>query len=300
MNRPYRGRFAPSPSGPLHFGSLLTAVGSYLDAKARGGQWFLRIDDLDPPRVVPGAVDAILRALEIYGFEWDGPVQYQSQRGEAYEHALSELKRLGLVYACGCSRREIADSAIRPDAGAVYPGTCRGGLAPGKTPRGLRIDTRGARVRFTDRLHGEIVQDLEREVGDFIVKRADGLIAYQLAVVVDDADLGVTDVVRGADLIDSTLRQVYLQGLLALPTPTYLHLPVAVNALGEKLSKQTLAPALDLTAPGATLARALSLLNHTPPPALAHAPPAQLWAWARVSWDPSRLPVTRALAVGDS
>lgn len=291
----YRGRFAPSPTGPLHFGSLITALGSYLDAKAQGGEWFLRIDDLDPPRVAPGAIDAILRALDAYGLAWDGAVQYQRQRGEAYAAALAEMQHLGVVYACACSRREIADSSIGRPGALVYPGACRAGLAPGKIARALRVDTRGAHVVFEDRLQGTVRQDLEREAGDFIVQRADGLFAYQLAAVVDDAELGITDIVRGADLLDSTLRQVYLQRLLKLPVPRYLHLPVAVNALGEKLSKQTLAPPLDIAHPQPALVQALGFLNHLPPEALKGAKTQEILAWAAQNWSVTRIPAVRSM-----
>lgn len=290
----YRGRFAPSPSGPLHFGSLVTAVGSYLDARCQGGEWCLRIDDLDPPRVVPGAADAILRTLEAYGFQWDGAVAFQSARGQAYAAAFETLQRLGVVYACGCTRREIADSIVGLPGASVYPGTCRGGLAPGKTARAFRVRTEGARIAFHDRLQGAIAVDLACEVGDFVVLRADGPFAYQLAVVVDDAEQGISDVVRGADLLDSTARQIHLQRLLGLPTPRYLHLPVVVNALGEKLSKQTLAPPLDPGRPAPALVAALEFLGQAPPAALARADVAEVWRWALAHWDPARLPRVRA------
>jgi len=289
----YRGRFAPSPSGPLHFGSLVTAVGSYLDARHHGGAWYLRIDDLDAPRVVPGAADAILRTLEAYGFAWDGEVGFQSRRSEAYARALAALERLGVVYPCGCSRREIADSSVRGPGAAVYPGTCREGLAPGRQARAIRVSTVGAHIAFHDRLQGAITVDLAREVGDFVVRRADGPFAYQLAVVVDDAELGITDVVRGADLLDSTARQIHLQRLLGLPTPRYLHLPVVVNALGEKLSKQTLAPPLKTSTAARALTQALHFLGQAPPVELERAPVAEVWAWALAHWDPTRLPRLR-------
>lgn len=290
----YRGRFAPSPSGPLHFGSLVTALGSYLDARTQGGEWCVRIDDLDPPRVVPGAADTILRTLEAYGFRWDGPVLFQSARTEAYIAAFETLQRLGVVYACGCTRREIADSIVGLPGASVYPGTCRGGLPPGKTARAFRVRTEGARIAFEDRLQGTMMVDLAREAGDFILLRADGPFAYQLAVVVDDAEQGITDVVRGADLLDSTPRQIHLQRLLGLPTPRYLHLPVVVNALGEKLSKQTLAPPLDPARPLPALMAALAFLGQTPPPALARADVRELWRWALEHWTPARLPRVRA------
>jgi len=291
----YRGRFAPSPSGPLHFGSLLTALGSYLDAKAQDGEWWVRIDDLDPPRVAPGATDSILRALEVYGLTWDGAVQYQSQRGAAYAAALHTLQEMGKVYACGCTRREIADSNVGRSNTAIYPGTCRNGLDEGKVPRAWRLDTRGAQVRIEDRLQNLIEQNLEIISGDFVVQRADGLFAYQLAAVVDDAALGITDIVRGADLLDSSLRQVYLRQLLGLAVPRHLHLPVVINAAGEKLSKQTLAPALDLRQPHTALAQALRLLGHAPPPDLAGAGVAELLQWAIAHWNLAHLPSNRSL-----
>jgi len=234
----YVGRFAPSPTGALHFGSLVAALASWLDARAAGGRWLVRIEDLDAPRTQPGAADDILRTLERLGLAWDGPVLYQSSRVALYAQALQKLETQ--VYWCGCSRREIADSALGlgADGAQVYPGTCRSGLAPGKAARALRIKCSG-RVTFTDRVQGTQAQLLEKDVGDFVLRRADGPFAYQLAVVVDDAAQGVTDVVRGADLLGSTGRQIYLQRALGLPTPRYLHIPAAVNAEGEKLSKQT-------------------------------------------------------------
>lgn len=290
---PYVGRFAPSPSGPLHFGSLVTAVGSFLDARAHGGEWRVRIDDLDPPRVVPGAADDILRTLEAFGFEWEGPVQFQSARTEAYRAAFEALAARGAVYGCACTRREIADSSVGRDGAPVYPGTCRRGLPPGRAPRAFRVDTAGIRVGFEDRLQGPVRVDLAREAGDFIVLRADGLFAYQLAAAVDDAAPGITDVVRGADLLDSTPRQIHLQRLLGLTSPRYLHLPVVVNALGEKLSKQTLAPPLDAARAAPLLVEALIFLGQTPPPELACAPVAEVWSWARTHWDLARVPRQR-------
>lgn len=240
----YRGRFAPSPTGPLHIGSLIAAVGSYLDARAHHGEWLLRMEDLDQPRTVPGAADGILRTLEALGFQWDGEVLYQSTRDEKYREALTRLQAAGQVYPCACTRREIADSATGGIDGPVYPGTCRQGLLPGRTARAIRVKTAGAHISFEDAIQDRISQDLEQQVGDFVIKRADGLFAYQLAVVVDDAEQGITHVVRGADLLDSTPRQIHLQQLLGYPVPRYAHLPVAVNAQGEKLSKQTFAAAI--------------------------------------------------------
>jgi glutamyl-Q tRNA(Asp) synthetase len=239
----YRGRFAPSPTGPLHFGSLVAAVGSYLDAKARQGTWQLRIEDLDKPREVPGAKRQIVNALKDFGFTWDGAIEYQSKRDAMYRQAFERLQKTGLVYPCACSRREIADSTLHVSSLAarsmIYPGTCRNGLAAGKTPRAWRIRVPNESIVFEDRECGKVMQNLARDSGDFILLRADGMWAYQLAVVVDDAATGITDVVRGADLLDSTPRQIFLQRCLGLPTPAYMHLPVALNEKGEKLSKQT-------------------------------------------------------------
>ncbi|MGC1518608.1 MAG: tRNA glutamyl-Q(34) synthetase GluQRS, partial [Azonexus sp.] len=209
----YRGRFAPSPTGPLHFGSLVAAVGSYLDARSIGGEWLVRREDLDTPRNVPGAADDILKTLEAFGFEWDGAVLWQSRRFAAYGAALEQLKAAGLAYGCACSRKEIADSAPRPavDGGLAYPGTCRNGLPYGRAVRAWRLRVSDAETSFADRLQGRQAQNLERDVGDFVLLRADGLYAYQLAVAVDDEFQGISDVVRGADLIASTPRQIWLQ-----------------------------------------------------------------------------------------
>ncbi len=294
--KPYRGRFAPSPTGPLHFGSLVAAVGSYLEAKARGGEWLVRIEDLDPPRVVPGTGDDILRTLEACGMHWDGPVVQQSARGAAYHAALHELRQRGLVYPCACSRREIADSGIAGIEGYIYPGTCRPGLPPGRAARALRIDTRGAAIEFDDALQGRIAQNLETEIGDFVLYRYDQVYAYQLAVVVDDAEQGITDVVRGADLLDSTPRQIYLQRLLGLPVPRYVHLPVAVNERGEKLSKQTLATPVNASRPLPSLVEALRFLGQQFPPQLASAGIGEFWQWAIANWRIGSVSRTRWIA----
>lgn len=262
----YVGRFAPSPTGPLHAGSLVAAMASYLDAKAHHGRWLVRIEDVDELRTVPGAAESILQSLAACGMQWDGELVWQSRRSDLYAAAFSRLHRH--TYACGCTRREIADShiGIAADGAAVYPGTCRNGLAPGKMPRTfrLRVPDRNQPdgcVCFEDRWVGTVTQHLATEVGDFVLKRADGFWAYQLAVVVDDAAQGVTDVVRGMDLLDSTARQIYLQRLLQLPTPRYLHVPVLTNAIGEKLSKQTGAMALDLSRPLTELHSAAKFLG---------------------------------------
>lgn len=277
----YTGRFAPSPTGPLHIGSVLAALASWLDARAAGGRWLVRIEDLDRPRCVPGAADEILRALERLGLTWDGEVVYQSRRVALYEAALRNLP----TYWCSCTRREVADSSlgIAADGAPIYPGTCRAGAAGAR--RALRVRTPAEEICFDDRVQGRQCQVLERDIGDFVLYRADGVFAYQLAVVVDDIQQHVTDVVRGADLLDSTVRQIHLQRLLGAPTPRYLHVPVAVNAAGEKLSKQTGALAIEPTQE--TLRRALALLGQPPVDALEE---------AVRNWDPSLISPRRALA----
>jgi glutamyl-Q tRNA(Asp) synthetase len=292
----YRGRFAPSPSGPLHFGSLVAAVASYLDARAAGGEWRVRIEDVDTPRTVPGAEDEILRALEAFGLHWDGPVARQSDRIERYEAALARLRRDGLVYRCRCSRREIADSAFTGPEGPVYPGTCRT-LGLGDSVAGadrLRVPNRT--IAFDDRVMGRVEQDLARDVGDFVLRRRDGLFAYQLAVVVDDADQGITDVVRGADLLLSTPRQILLQESLGLPTPRYLHIPVATGANGQKLSKQNLAAPIDRARPREALANALKFLGQSVTDGYREY---DLVAIASKCWNPSAVPRQYTQAVAE-
>jgi glutamyl-Q tRNA(Asp) synthetase len=282
----YVGRFAPSPSGPLHFGSLVAALASWLDARSARGRWLLRIEDLDALRTQPGAADDILRSLERFGLTWDGPVIYQSLRAARYEAALQRLQ--GSTYWCGCTRREIADSALglAADGAQIYPGTCRNGLPSGKAPRALRIRTQQPPISFEDRVQGEQQQSVEALVGDFILYRADGQFAYQLAVVVDDAEQGVTHVVRGADLIDSTARQIHLQRLLGYPAPRYLHVPVAVNAFGEKLSKQTGAQAIDPSLRDNLMPRLLAFLGQRATSDLDE---------ALASWNPARIPRARLM-----
>ena len=293
----YCGRFAPSPTGPLHFGSLLAAAGSWLDARAAGGRWLLRIEDIDPPRESPGAADEILRTLEAFALHWDGPVLYQSRRRDAFDAALTALVEAGWVYPCGCSRKDVAaaNAALGRPGAHTYPGTCR---SPGRAPRRsrvLRVRTTPEVLGMHDRLQGDFHQQLEREVGDFVVRRREGYIAYQLAVVVDDAAQGVTDVVRGVDLLDSTPRQLWLQQLLGLPAPRYMHLPVIALPGGEKLSKQTGAEALDPRRAGALAWRVLQCLAQAPPAELEGAPPGELWTWAAAHWRPQHLAGSRSI-----
>jgi len=285
-----RGRFAPSPTGPLHFGSLVASVGSYLSAKSQNGEWLVRIEDLDPPREEAGAADDILRTLELYGFEWDGEVLYQSRRREAYETALEVLKHQGALYACGCTRKEIADSSILGLEGPVYPGTCRAGLKGERAARALRVRTGNAVIEFDDRVQGRQCSRLETDIGDFVVKRADGLYAYQLACVVDDAAQGITEVARGADLLASTARQIHLQSLLGVPTPHYLHLPAVLNAQGEKLSKQTCAQPLPKSSVVPVLWRTLQFLGQTPPAEWREMTPTEFWAAAMRRWSEASIP----------
>lgn len=295
----YVGRFAPSPTGPLHFGSLVAAVASYLEARRAEGRWLVRMEDLDKPREMPGAATDILQTLEAFGFEWDGPVVYQSQRLDHYEAAIERLRAEGLVYPCACSRKEIADSAVSGIDGLIYPGTCSQGLPPGKTARAWRLRVRDEEIEFRDRIQGLLSQNLARDIGDFVLKRADGIYAYQLAVVVDDALQGVTDIVRGADLLDSTPRQIYLQRVLQLPTTSYTHVPVAANQHGEKLSKQTLATALDVGQPQTQLWDALDFLRQNPWPELRQASVDTLWSWAQTHWQLANIPSQRAIAAKD-
>ncbi len=345
---PYRGRFAPSPTGPLHFGSLVAAVGSFAEARVRGGEWLVRMEDLDRPREVPGAAADILRTLEAFGFAWDGEVLYQSRRAAAYAAALAQLQASGLTYPCGCSRREIAAaaSAVGPE-GPIYPGTCRPpqtwdppAVSPGAPPvpvfspatvpapepvsslvtasvsppvatpisspssspvtappispvtsrrAALRLRVETPPIAFHDRVQGPVSQNLVTEVGDFVLRRADGLFAYQLAVVVDDAFQAITDVVRGADLTRSTPRQMLLQRHLGLPTPTHAHLPLARDRQGRKLSKSDAAAPVDPRAPLPALLRAWAFLGQ---PALTERPvtPAEFWSMALGRWDLARVP----------
>lgn len=295
MNRPaYIGRFAPSPSGPLHIGSLIAAVASFLEARRHAGRWLLRIEDIDAPRTIPGAASTILDQLAAHGLEWDGEVIWQSWRLDAYQEVLDELSHKGLAYPCACSRKEIADSSLRaPDGSYRYPGTCRHGLPAGKSARSWRVCTDTGALSWQDQIQGPQQENVWETIGDFVLRRGDGQFAYQLAVVVDDARQGVTHVVRGADLLDSTGRQILLQGLLEYPQPVYAHLPVATNPAGEKLSKQTLATPVDTETPVENLWRVLDFLAQRPPQALRHASLEEFWAWALAHWDLDSVPKNR-------
>jgi len=290
----YIGRFAPSPTGPLHFGSLLAAVASYLQARVQQGRWLVRIEDIDPPREPAGANQQILDALHAYGFEWDGPVSYQSASTEAHQSCVDHLLERALAYPCKCSRRTLSD-APQGALGRIYPGTCRNGCDSDDVT--IRARTDDEPVCFVDNLQGLVSQQLESESGDFVIKRRDGLIAYHLAVVVDDHLQNISEVVRGIDLIDSTPRHIHLQRLLGFSTPKYLHIPVATNAAGQKLSKLTGATGIPLENPRPQLVAALAALRQAPTPKLEHAPLHEIWSWAEAHWTLD--PLSRATSVAD-
>ncbi len=288
---PYRGRFAPSPTGPLHKGSLVAAVASYLEARSHGGQWLVRMEDVDELRNVSGAADDILRSLEAYGFEWDGPVLYQTQRKQAYQEALLQLQHQQLVYPCTCSRKQLramadSDQVITGHFGAIYPGTCiRNNFADfNPADYAIRIKTPDRELSFVDRLLGHYSQSLAADLGDFIIRRRDGLFAYQLAVVVDDAFQDITHVVRGADLLDSTPRQIYLQQCLGYEAVEYTHLPLILHDNGDKLSKQTGATGIGHKADIPLLVDCLQFLGQQPPEALKHESLDTVWQWAKQHW----------------
>lgn len=278
---PYRGRFAPTPSGPLHLGSIIAALGSYLQARSNNGIWTVRIEDLDRQRNRPGAADSILADLERLGLVWDEPPVYQSQRYEDYTASLERLQSDGLIFGCGCSRREIP---------AIYPGTCRQGLPPGREARSLRLRVPERVIQFNDRVQGKQSVDLQKQIGDFVLRRADDVIAYHLAVVVDDAAAGITEIVRGADLLESTAPQILLQELLALPTPQYLHLPIAYDRYGQKISKQNHAAAIAVQPAAAVLCQALAFLGHAPEKNFTKASATEVLDWAVNHWQPQDIP----------
>ena len=274
------GRFAPSPTGDLHFGSLVAAVASYLETKSRGGHWLVRVDDIDPPREVPGSADRILLALQSFGMRSGRPVVFQSQRTNAYRTVLENLLDEGLAFPCGCTRSELPPSGI-------YPGTCRNGLAPGKSPRAVRLAVSNKPVRFIDGIQGEFSENLSETCGDFVIWRADGLPAYQLAVVVDDSWQGVTEIIRGCDLLGSTARQIHVANCLGLESPRYAHHPVAATAGKHKLSKRLGSDPIENSPRSQTLELALRFLGQDPPGGL---PLDELWIWAIDHWDIERVP----------
>ncbi|WPL16696.1 Glutamyl-Q tRNA(Asp) synthetase [Thiorhodovibrio winogradskyi] len=290
---PYRGRFAPSPTGPLHFGSLVAALGSYLDARAAGGDWLVRIEDLDHHREMPGAAAGLLRTLERFGLHWDGAIVYQRQRLSLYQDALADLRRRGRAYPCGCSRKEIAANARSGPEGPVYPGTCRTGPPPGRGARTLRIRAPAGEIAIEDRIQGRVALDVHAELGDFVIHRADGIPAYQLAVVVDDAAQGITQIVRGADLLLSSLRQRILRQALNLPCPSLAHLPIVLDSQGRKLSKSDSARPLDASDPLPSLGRAWGFLGQMPLPRELDRLE-DFWSFAIAHWSPARIPTGSA------
>lgn len=292
----HAGRYAPSPSGDLHRGSLLAALASFLQARTHAAPWFMRIDDLDTPRVVPGAAAHILRTLEQFGLYWDGAVMYQSRRRDAYEQALRQLRAQGRLFDCACTRREARAGAMGAE-GPIYPGTCRYGMPAGRAPRSVRMRVADATVTLVDAVQGRHAQNLAHDVGDFVLRRADGIVAYQLATVVDDAAQGVTEVVRGVDLLSSTPRQMFLHTALRQPVPDYGHIPLLVDATGRKLGKSNGALALDTGQRSRELVNLLALLGQTPPGDLVDARVDQVIAWALVHWDITKVPGRRELTL---
>ena len=289
----YRGRFAPSPTGPLHFGSLVAAMGSYLQAKHQNGEWLLRIDDIDPPREQKGAADDILRTLEGFGFEWDEDVQYQSNRLERYQEAVTDLLDQHFAYPCSCSRKGILKKTGQTKGEMIYPGFCRNGplekLAE-SSARSIRLRCNDELIQFNDAIQGQQSFDLEKMSGDFILQRRDGYFSYHLASGIDDAEQQITEVVRGADLLACTPSQIHVQHMLSLPSPHYCHLPIAVNNEGQKLSKQTHAKSLDIKNSTDLLYKTLKFLGQMPPIELMKANQEEIWNWAKKHWQLDLVP----------
>jgi glutamyl-Q tRNA(Asp) synthetase len=285
----YIGRFAPTPSGPLHFGSIIAAFGSYLQARSNNGKWLVRIDDIDQARTVAGADKLILEQLESLRLCWDESVVYQSRRLDLYQTALDELQLLKCTFPCVCSRKDLSDKP--------YPGTCRTGIKSNSIARSIRIKTSNSEIGINDQLQGYYSQCLESKIGDFIIKRADGFFAYHLAVVVDDAEQNVTNIVRGADLLDSTLRQVYLQNKLNLYTPSYLHLPVAIDNAGKKISKATNAESVNSNSPNETLFNVLGFLGQSPPEELITYDVESILSWSIQNWNINSLPTQKEIKI---
>ncbi len=290
----YRGRFAPSPSGPLHFGSLLAATASYLQARQQQGEWWLRIEDIDPPREVKGASQQIIDTLALYGFEWDN-LTYQSQRLALYQGYLEKLQQASLTYPCACSRKEIQQfNAQQSKPAGLYPGTCRSGLN-GKMARSIRIKITAPIQTLHDTIQGSQTSDLSRTTGDFILKRADGLFSYQLAVAIDDSTQGMTQIVRGYDLHASSFCQQYIQQVLGLDSPDYAHIPVAVTPDGIKLSKQSAAQDIATQPPRQVLWQALTILGQQPPANLKTQSLKHLWQWGFANWNLSSVPQAQSV-----
>jgi len=294
----YRGRFAPSPTGPLHLGSMITAVASYLQAKSQDGHWLLRMDDIDTPRVVTGATDAILHTLIRFKMHWDESIVYQSQQQPHYQAALEQLAYQNNIYHCLCSRKHIASIAKPGPYGPIYPGKCQHRKQrPGHDRSAIRLNTNATRIIINDKLQGSISQNIQQDIGDFVIQRADGIFSYQLSVVVDDYQQAITEIVRGFDLLDSTPRQVYLQQLLHFPTPSYAHIPILVNPQGQKLSKQNFAAAVPHHHPEKTLLKVFQLLGLNPPTELQRETLDTLWCWAIEHWQLTAIPRVNTIMV---
>ena len=291
----YIGRFAPSPTGPVHFGTLVAAVGSYLQAMSNHGEWLLRIDDVDTTRKVEGADVDIIRTLEAFGFEWAGDILYQTQLTASYEAALNELIEQSLVFPCLCSRKQLAQAGAGAGAGNIYPGTCRSRRLPESEEHSLRLMAEDITITFDDIVMGRQSQNIKTECGDFIIKRRDGLFAYQLAVVVDDAIQNITEVVRGTDLLNSTPRQIYLQRLLGYPTPTYCHLPLAVDPAGNKISKSEGKSKIEIAHREELLIFSLDFLGQQVPGELNGSGIEDIWQWAMDNWDVARIPTSKTI-----
>jgi len=288
--QPYRGRFAPSPTGLLHFGSLIAAMGSYLQAKQRGGEWFVRIDDIDPPREQAGAKDNILFTLEQFGFEWDGPVFYQSHNFKRYQAAVDDLVKRQLAYPCSCSRAQIIKKANQVKGHIIYPGYCRTGPLEKSAEHSIRLRCDKETIVFNDAIQGEQSINLDTSMGDFIIQRRDQLFSYHLASAIDDAEQGITEVVRGADLLGCTPNQLHLQHSLNLPSPEYCHLPVVINAAGQKLSKQTHAEPVNAKDSVVLLYKTLKFLGQMPPINLIKGSQEDIWQWAKTHWQLDLVP----------
>lgn len=275
----------------MHFGSLIAATASYLQARVNHGEWLLRIENIDPPREFAGADQQIIESLGAHGFRWDGDILYQHDSIESCRDAITELLARDLAYPCTCSRQQIRNVARSGPVGLIYPGTCRDNRHDEfiEAPHAIRVRTSGVRVAFDDAVSGRLDCDISARIGDFIIRRKDGLVAYSLAVVVDDHAQGITEVVRGADLLDFTPAHLHLQNLLGLSTPNYMHIPIALNAAGDKLSKQTNAPPIDNASPAANLVRCLQFLRQTPPAKLRSATLTDIWDWSVAHWNPGHL-----------
>ena len=286
-NKPqiYKGRFAPSPTGPVHYGTLIAAVGSYLQAKKSNGEWLIRMEDVDITRKIDGADVDILNTLVAFGFEWHGEIIYQSKQTEHYQQALEQLVSRSLVFPCLCSRKQLAKTKS-----SIYPGTCRNRHLPEKKEHALRLLAKDKTICFNDAVMGKQSQNIQKQCGDIVIKRRDGLFAYQLAVVVDDARQGISEIVRGADLLDSTPRQIYLQQLLNYPTPDYCHLPLAVDHSGNKISKSEGATKIDLQHKEQQLISVLDFLGQNPPEDLAQSSINDIWSWAVEHWEITHVP----------